>query len=620
MSTCTLENDNTTDILIRQLKREVKAFYDDTTAKLLLHDGKIAELCNYVKTNLSNSIRELLDTMEASGELSNIITDTILSEISTLELKSNHIINVKEFGAYGDGKHDDTNAINMALSFFKDENKKIIFPEGVYLVQGDLLLYSNTEIDFNNATIKAAGTTLIKNNDLTGLSIGYGSLRNIKFNNGYFTSDNNSIIKIALIHADNVTANNLIFDNCMYGNHVFDLGGCTNIKIQNCHFKNVKLRNPDTYVELIQIEYAAYNGMPYWNQDSIVYDALPSKNIEIANCTFEKGENGTHYPNAIGGHGVLSGQHENIYIHGCRFNGWTYAAIRPLRAKNITISNNYFETEDNEGTLPAIYIESGSNISYPFISSENILIGNNIFISKAESKRRFIFIYGESSEKLHNRIIINSNIYKGTYNINDDSSGADFIQLDYVKNVNISNNIAENAKNFAYQQTYSEGVNFNNNKLNNCRTFRTASGNHIENNYGNSCITVSPDEFTGSTIEEEKLILKNVVAKAGEGFEISEGSILIKKGISQIKISALLNVKTPSSQGSIHSISIKRTRKGSTVSLAEARFRPEGNYETLTIPTKLLNVEENDIFSFYVQSSTVGEVISNASYLTIESI
>ena len=103
MSTCILENDNTTDILIRQLKREVKSFYDDTTAKLLLHDGKIAELCNYVKTNLSNNIRELVDTMEASGELTEIITSVITQSINILD---NAIVYYGE-EVYTEKKHDD---------------------------------------------------------------------------------------------------------------------------------------------------------------------------------------------------------------------------------------------------------------------------------------------------------------------------------------------------------------------------------------------------------------------------------------------------------------------------------------------------------------------------------
>lgn len=75
---CSLpSSSNEIEILIRQLKREVSKLITETEAKLLLHDGKIAEMCKYIKDNLSNSIRELLDSMVVSGELDEIILSTI---------------------------------------------------------------------------------------------------------------------------------------------------------------------------------------------------------------------------------------------------------------------------------------------------------------------------------------------------------------------------------------------------------------------------------------------------------------------------------------------------------------------------------------------------------------
>lgn len=53
-------------ILLVQIKRQVKELTENTEAKLLLHDGKIGELCKYLKDNLSNSIRCMLADMEAS--------------------------------------------------------------------------------------------------------------------------------------------------------------------------------------------------------------------------------------------------------------------------------------------------------------------------------------------------------------------------------------------------------------------------------------------------------------------------------------------------------------------------------------------------------------------------
>lgn len=61
-----LSSPNDIKILLYKLKTEVDSLMKNTESKLLLHDGKIAELCKYLKDNLSNSIKCLLLDMEAS--------------------------------------------------------------------------------------------------------------------------------------------------------------------------------------------------------------------------------------------------------------------------------------------------------------------------------------------------------------------------------------------------------------------------------------------------------------------------------------------------------------------------------------------------------------------------
>ena len=72
---------NEMEIKCAQIKAEIKRLANSTEAKFLIQDGKIAETCVYIKNNLSNAIRELLATMQMSGELDNIITSTILNNV-----------------------------------------------------------------------------------------------------------------------------------------------------------------------------------------------------------------------------------------------------------------------------------------------------------------------------------------------------------------------------------------------------------------------------------------------------------------------------------------------------------------------------------------------------------
>lgn len=57
---------NDLKLMVAQLKREIEKIMNDTSAKLLIHDGKIAELTKYIKDNLGNSLRCMIDTMKMS--------------------------------------------------------------------------------------------------------------------------------------------------------------------------------------------------------------------------------------------------------------------------------------------------------------------------------------------------------------------------------------------------------------------------------------------------------------------------------------------------------------------------------------------------------------------------
>lgn len=83
MSECCLNTveDNEMGVLMAQLRKELMMLKTDTTAKLLIQDGKIAETCVYIMNNLSNYIREMFATMEATGELADIITSVVLADI-----------------------------------------------------------------------------------------------------------------------------------------------------------------------------------------------------------------------------------------------------------------------------------------------------------------------------------------------------------------------------------------------------------------------------------------------------------------------------------------------------------------------------------------------------------
>lgn len=52
-------------------------------------------------------------------------------------------VNVKRFGAVGDGVHDDTEAIQAAIDYFLDNNGALYFPGGIYNISKPLECYKN---------------------------------------------------------------------------------------------------------------------------------------------------------------------------------------------------------------------------------------------------------------------------------------------------------------------------------------------------------------------------------------------------------------------------------------------------------------------------------------------
>jgi len=121
---CSLpSSNNELEILMRNLKREVKELATSTETKLLRHDGKIAEMCKYIKDNLSNSIRELIDNMDLNGELDSIISDSVYEYVN--KFHENFMLS-----CYFDV--NDNNKINFYVSKDGVNLNKLIVPNNIY--------------------------------------------------------------------------------------------------------------------------------------------------------------------------------------------------------------------------------------------------------------------------------------------------------------------------------------------------------------------------------------------------------------------------------------------------------------------------------------------------------
>ena len=89
-----------------------------------------------------------------------LVTATGSSNARTLANRFADAINVKDYGATGNGTTDDTAAINSALSSILTTGGNIIVPEGTYLISGTLRVPSNTTMLIGGQIKMANGVAL----------------------------------------------------------------------------------------------------------------------------------------------------------------------------------------------------------------------------------------------------------------------------------------------------------------------------------------------------------------------------------------------------------------------------------------------------------------------------
>jgi polygalacturonase len=291
------------------------------------------------------------------------------------------VVNVKQFGAKGDGVTDDTSAIRTAIST-SPNGSKILFPPGTYIVGGNY--------DYENASTKVRYVIAIDNRkDLA--FIGNGAT--IKYKTEV-TPDNTAML-LYISNCQNMRFDGLYIDsnmnksNWMYANYGIMFANCIQTTIEHCKFTNVGyalgfvLLNGNVNYEHQNKQALVNNCYFYHVGVGIQFAVYGIDFISITNCKFEKFNQALKPQNSIASGDKTHAK--NFIISNCEFkegiDSMPYGNSNLAPSVEI-ISDGYptkithctFENCRGIGIYPANYDVSGelNDISIDFNSFNNI--------------------------------------------------------------------------------------------------------------------------------------------------------------------------------------------------------------------------------------------------------
>lgn len=123
---------------ITEMRTDFNTFREDMNEAYLKFTNDINNV------TMPASVESVLDTWFDSGKLANIINQDVFDMKANKKEVTDIVINVKSYGAKGDGVTDDADAIQSAIDYLMSvQSGELFFPAGNYMISKQLNCYGN---------------------------------------------------------------------------------------------------------------------------------------------------------------------------------------------------------------------------------------------------------------------------------------------------------------------------------------------------------------------------------------------------------------------------------------------------------------------------------------------
>ena len=481
-----VSNSDLSTSTIKTLEGSLTSKHDSLTDFISTYSKSVSSENEVADTSNSNEVRESNTALEKGIEVS--------------------ALNVKDYGAVGDGVNDDRQAIQDTIDAAAKGlgGGKVYFPEGTYLVKEIVFLRSHTHLEVHEKATILNGIN-IKNHPsivfMTGLftddgdQVEWEPTEDISYSGGTIDMNGalneertkaknlpliNSSGAFAIGNSKNVTISNVTFKDSYQG-HAIQIAGSKNVLVDNSRFLGQAL--PKTMKdgqiiskESIQIEPLTRKGFPYALNDN----GQKSENVTIQNSYFGKSEKSGELVTAIGTHyqTATTENPSNIKILNNHFDNMMYAGVRFTGFTDILIKGNRFDKKTKEES--GHYRENGAALvnAYSYKNVKDILdlnkhvtITGNVF-NIADSNTKAIRVAKDSADYLGK--VTDITVTKNIIHNNSQNTEQPNIELLRVSNnLVVSDNIISGGKDGIVIEESAGSITVLNNQLSNL------TGNHV---------------------------------------------------------------------------------------------------------------------------------------------